>query len=219
MEVDFDVYDIRLPAKGLRHGVNSHVEYLGNRSIMAAIGARRPYTICSAIPGVYWDFHKTGDSKSFPLYVPRIISNIVSRTFLPELSPTVVNAGINTVLVRMFIISPSSLNFSWEINFEVHVNMITLFIHSVGRDVDWICNWVGNQRVAEAVTIPGQEAFKGWKMGNYSVGGVVSGTFKTEGNLTFLRVFQAGHGVSSSKPKLALQVFEQTMKGESLRGT
>lgn len=27
MEADFDVYDIRLPAKGLRHGVDSHVEY------------------------------------------------------------------------------------------------------------------------------------------------------------------------------------------------
>lgn len=69
METDFDVYDIRIPAKGLRRGVNSHVEYLGNSSIMAAIGARSPYTICSAIPGVYWDFHKTGDSKSFLRYV------------------------------------------------------------------------------------------------------------------------------------------------------
>lgn len=68
MEADFDVYDIRLPAKGLRHGVVSHIGYLGNRSIMAAIGARSPYTICSAIPGVYLDFHKTGDSKSFPHY-------------------------------------------------------------------------------------------------------------------------------------------------------
>lgn len=67
-EADFDVYDIRLPAKGLRHGLNSHVEYLGNKSVMAAIGSRSPYTICSAIPGVYWDFHKTGDSKNVPHY-------------------------------------------------------------------------------------------------------------------------------------------------------
>lgn len=73
--------------------------------------------------------------------------------------------------------------------------------------------------MAEAVTFPGREAFNAQKMGNYSVGGVVSGTFKTEGNLTFLRVFEAGHGVSLSKPKVALQVFEQTMKGEPLSCT
>ena len=78
---------------------------------------------------------------------------------------------------------------------------------------------MGNQRVAEAVTFPGQEAFKAQKMDNYSVDGVISGTFKMEGNLTFLKVFEAGHGVSSSKPKVALQVFEQTMKGERLSGT
>lgn len=69
MEADFDVYDIRFPASGFRHNVNAHVEYLGNESIMAAIGARSPYTLCSAIPGVFLDFHKTGDSKYFPRYV------------------------------------------------------------------------------------------------------------------------------------------------------
>ena len=86
-------------------------------------------------------------------------------------------------------------------------------------DADWVCNWLGNYLVAEAIDYPGQAAFKAKPLGNYSVDGVVSGTVKTEGNLTFLRVFGAGHGVQWDKPKVALQVFEQTMKREPLRST
>lgn len=65
LEGDFNFYDVRLPAKGLRHGVDAHLKYLGNRSIMATIGARSPYTLCSGIPGVGLDFHRTGDGKNY----------------------------------------------------------------------------------------------------------------------------------------------------------
>lgn len=78
---------------------------------------------------------------------------------------------------------------------------------------------MGNQLVAEAIPYPGQAAFKAKGLGNYSVDGVVSGTLKIEGNLTFLRVFGAGHSVSWDRPKVALQVFEQTMKKEPLSST
>lgn len=86
-------------------------------------------------------------------------------------------------------------------------------------DADWVCNWLGNQLVAEAILYPGQAAFKAKNLGNYSVDGVVSGTSKTEGNLTFLKVFGAGHSVSWDRPIVALQVFEQTMKKEPLKST
>lgn len=56
-------------------------------------------------------------------------------------------------------------------------------------------------------------------MANYSVDGRLSGTFKSEGNLTFLRVFQAGHDAFAENPLLALKVFEQTMNEGGLRST
>lgn len=86
-------------------------------------------------------------------------------------------------------------------------------------DADWICNWVGNKRMAETIPYPGQAAFKTKNLANYSVNGLVSGTTKTEGNLTFLRVFGAAHQVGLGKPIVALQVFEQTMKKQPLRST
>jgi hypothetical protein len=41
----------------------------------------------------------------------------------------------------------------------------------------------------------GAAAFKKKAVSNYTVNGVSEGTFKTEGNLSWLRVFGAGHEV------------------------
>lgn len=86
-------------------------------------------------------------------------------------------------------------------------------------DADWICNWVGNQVAAETVSFPGQAAFKAKELASYTVNGVAGGTFKTQDNLSFLKVFGAGHEVPFYTPALALQVFEQTMKGQPLSST
>lgn len=86
-------------------------------------------------------------------------------------------------------------------------------------DADYICNWIGNQAAAEAVTFPGQAAFTAKELVSYTVNGATGGTFKTQDNLSFLRVFGAGHEVPFYTPALALQVFEQTMKGLPLSST
>jgi len=62
-------------------------------------------------------------------------------------------------------------------------------------DADWICNWFGGLASAEALTYSGSTAFKKKAVSNYTVNGATGGTFKTEGNLSWLRVFGAGHEV------------------------
>jgi carboxypeptidase C (cathepsin A) len=86
-------------------------------------------------------------------------------------------------------------------------------------DADWICNWFGVEAVANAITYTSSAAFKASALTNYTVNGVVSGTYKSVGNLSFLRVFAAGHEVPYYQPATALQVFEQTMKGQPLTPT
>lgn len=78
---------------------------------------------------------------------------------------------------------------------------------------------MGNQLVAEAIIHPGQTRFKAQPLANSTLDGVVSGTFKTEGNLTFSCVLGAGHEVLIDNPKVALQVFEQTMRAKRLSST
>ena len=62
-------------------------------------------------------------------------------------------------------------------------------------DADWICNWIGNYDVANAVEFDGQDEFKGKSLKPYTVNGTEKGTFKTVDNFSFLRVYEAGHEV------------------------
>lgn len=62
-------------------------------------------------------------------------------------------------------------------------------------DADWICNWIGGFGVANAVEFAGQTAFQNKTLQPYKVNGTEKGTFKTVGNFTFLRVYEAGHEV------------------------
>lgn len=62
-------------------------------------------------------------------------------------------------------------------------------------DADWICNWFGGLASAEAIVWSGQSSFKSKAVAPYTVSGVSGGTFKTVDNLSWLRVFGAGHEV------------------------
>ncbi|RAK79377.1 putative carboxypeptidase S1 [Aspergillus fijiensis CBS 313.89] len=79
-------------------------------------------------------------------------------------------------------------------------------------DADWICNWIGGFGVANAVEFAGQMAFQNKTLQPYKVNGTEKGTFKTVGNFTFLRVYEAGHEVPYYQPETALQVFSQIIK-------
>ncbi|KAI9675571.1 MAG: hypothetical protein M1822_008924 [Bathelium mastoideum] len=86
-------------------------------------------------------------------------------------------------------------------------------------DADWICNWYGGQAVANAISYSGASAFDAAPLEPYTVAGTQGGTFKTGGNLSFLRVFGAGHEVPYYQPAVALQVFTQTMQKKALSST
>ncbi|KAH6645248.1 putative carboxypeptidase S1 [Truncatella angustata] len=86
-------------------------------------------------------------------------------------------------------------------------------------DADYICNWVGNFGVANAVDYSGREQFAAQDLLPYTVNGTELGQFKTVDNLSFLKVYEAGHEVPFYQPELALQVFTQTMQGKPISST
>ena len=66
---------------------------------------------------------------------------------------------------------------------------------------DWICNWVGNRKMADGLEWSGAESFRKQELKTWSrVKGMEvekpAGQFKTTGDLTFLTVYGAGHMVS-----------------------
>jgi carboxypeptidase C (cathepsin A) len=86
-------------------------------------------------------------------------------------------------------------------------------------DADWICNWLGNQAVANSVTYSQSSAFKSASLAPYTVNGSQKGTWKSAGNLSFLRVFGAGHEVPYYQPEVSLQVFGQMMTSGTIKST
>lgn len=62
-------------------------------------------------------------------------------------------------------------------------------------DADWICNYIGVQRVADAVEFDGSKQFSNATLKSYTVNGTKKGEYKTVDNFSFLRVYEAGHEV------------------------
>jgi hypothetical protein len=100
---------------------------------------------------------------------------------------------------------------------------------------DWICNWEGVLWASYALEWPGQKKFVAAPFSNYTVNGTAHGRYKTVENLSFLKVWEAGHSVpyyreypwhrprspadNRTEPETALQVFKQVMQKKPIKGT
>jgi carboxypeptidase C (cathepsin A) len=101
-------------------------------------------------------------------------------------------------------------------------------------DLDYTCNTLGTNRVAEAVEWSGQQAFLAQEMMPYMMQGVQKGSFKVVDNLNLVNLIEAGHNImwyrkclhqslfrhdKSSlttliEPELGLQIFQQLLLDE-----
>ncbi|MBW0505326.1 hypothetical protein O181_045041 [Austropuccinia psidii MF-1] len=83
-------------------------------------------------------------------------------------------------------------------------------------DKDFLCNTLGGYRSIESMEWKYSDAFRKAEWKQLSIAGEIVGIFKSAGPLTYLTVFDAGHEVAAYKPALSLEVFRQTIFGESL---
>ncbi|KAJ9131642.1 Carboxypeptidase [Pleurostoma richardsiae] len=86
-------------------------------------------------------------------------------------------------------------------------------------DADWICNYLGGLYVVGNLTFIGSSSFAQKQVEPYTVDGAEYGLFKTQDNISWLQVYEAGHEVPYYQPQVALQAFEQTMSKKALRST
>ena len=73
-------------------------------------------------------------------------------------------------------------------------------------DLDFICNWLGNQAWSLALPWNGQLQFNNTQPTNWTVNNQIFGTIRQAKNLhnfTFVRIFQAGHMVPMDQPQAA----------------
>lgn len=81
-------------------------------------------------------------------------------------------------------------------------------------DQDYICNWLGNRAWTNELKWPGQSAFAGAGTKPWVVSGAEAGTIQTAKNLTFLRVYDAGHMVPRDQPAEALAMVKSFLAAE-----
>jgi carboxypeptidase C (cathepsin A) len=90
-------------------------------------------------------------------------------------------------------------------------------------DRDFICNWAGGEAVSFAVAAAAaqsQTSYSSWYSAGYApivanssyIGGVV----RQFGNLSFSRVYDAGHLVPAYQPETAFTIFSRIIQGEDL---
>ena len=78
-------------------------------------------------------------------------------------------------------------------------------------DLDFICNWMGNEAWTMELEWNGQKSFVEASMMPWIVNGEVAGEIRQGGNanFTFLRVYGAGHMVPMDVPEVALEMIDQ----------
>lgn len=81
---------------------------------------------------------------------------------------------------------------------------------------DWICNWIGINKMSLQIEWSGQEAFAEQPLSDWKVGEVIVGSRRSSGPFTFATVDGAGHMVPYDKPKVALEMVKRWLAGEEL---
>ncbi|RDX51142.1 serine carboxypeptidase [Lentinus brumalis] len=83
-------------------------------------------------------------------------------------------------------------------------------------DTDWICNWVGNERMTRELEWTGQEAYQSLPLREWFVDGEVAGKTRSFGPLTFATIRDAGHMAPYDQPVRSLELANRWLAGEEL---
>jgi carboxypeptidase C (cathepsin A) len=94
-----------------------------------------------------------------------------------------------------------------------HILNLPVRVALIYGDADYICNWFGGEAVSLAAEWKHAEGFRGAGYTPMTVRGTEFGETRQFGNLSFTRVFQAGHEVPYYQPVPALQLFNRTLFG------
>ncbi|KAH7018179.1 Alpha/Beta hydrolase protein [Microdochium trichocladiopsis] len=129
---------------------------------------------------------------------------------------TVYHAGSDDVFGR-FISTGDTARSSMPALSELAKSGLPILIWA--GDKDFICNYMGVRNVAESVEFPGQDTFKSKFLSYWKVTDKIYGDFKTQDNLSYLQVRNAGHYLMYSQPKVALEVFRQFVSSGTIVST
>ncbi|KAK5000157.1 hypothetical protein LTR66_000930 [Elasticomyces elasticus] len=84
-------------------------------------------------------------------------------------------------------------------------------------DRDYQCNWFGAENISLSAEWPDQQAFGEAGYASIVTNGTYNGGFVRQyGNLSFSRVFEAGHAVTAYQPETAYRIFNRAMHNKDI---
>ncbi|GAB5370129.1 hypothetical protein AAMO2058_001465400 [Amorphochlora amoebiformis] len=116
----------------------------------------------------------------------------------------------NFTVNKMFTIDKMR-GFQWTIP-PLLANGTRVLIYA--GDVDFICNWLGNEAWTLQLDWPGKAGFNAASASAWSVDGKTAGYLRSFKGLSFLRILDAGHMVPLDKPKGALLMANNFLRDE-----
>ncbi|EMD33353.1 hypothetical protein CERSUDRAFT_68006 [Gelatoporia subvermispora B] len=81
---------------------------------------------------------------------------------------------------------------------------------------DWLCNWVGNERMTLELEWSRQSEFTARALREWEIGGTPAGLTRNAGPFTFATFFGAGHMAPYNKPEESLELMKRWIKGQEL---
>ncbi|KAI0737546.1 serine carboxypeptidase [Daedaleopsis nitida] len=106
-------------------------------------------------------------------------------------------------------------------NFRAEHYLASLLDHGIRAlvyvgDTDWICNWVGNERMTRDLEWTSQEAYGKQPLRDWHIDGEVAGKTRSFGKLTFATIRDAGHMAPYDQPVRSLELANRWLAGEGL---
>ncbi|KAM0453014.1 hypothetical protein ACHAPV_009256 [Trichoderma viride] len=81
-------------------------------------------------------------------------------------------------------------------------------------DRDYQCNWIGGENISLSMNFPTALSFRTAGYANLVTNSSYNGGLvRQQGNVSFSRVFEAGHSVTTYQPETVYQIFQRTMFG------
>lgn len=84
-------------------------------------------------------------------------------------------------------------------------------------DRDYQCNWIGGENISLSMDFPTAPTFRKAGYANLVTNSSYNGgVVRQHGNVSFSRVFEAGHSVTAYQPETVYQIFQRSMFGKDV---
>lgn len=154
-----------------------------------------------------------------PCVVPGLCYNFTDVSTFYNKPSTQQALGVNKKWTSCNMWVNAGFNSDWMRDFDIPyvtdllANDIRVLIYA--GNLDFICNWLGNQAWTLELDWPGQEGFNNAVPHSWGTNstGQPGGLARTYGGLTFMQVYEAGHLVPMDQPKFAQEMFNNFVSG------